>query len=804
MNRLRLTLPLALALVGCQILDRNNDGNSDPNEVGGVTNVAVEAPASPTFVIMGTLRDPTTQLPIANQRVAITLGGNTNVTGSVATDANGAFSLAGAQIMSNLYLAIEGYQTVNVPLFDFIDWWGADVFDPNTPSNNRVFNLGDVFLAPATSSMSFTIVRSDGVPVANTPIMIDLPTVAVFDDAFGRETRYLTTDANGVATLTDVPDPATAQRLVNNGFYAYVVAPPVDINDDGVYDYAGQANSIYYNVIGEKGGKVVGAILPATSPFFDLVASNTSKNLGGRNPPVPPSSPLRFVFNQEVDPASVTIVVMSDFPHRRSDGKVVYDDSTAEFADETFPEPAFGGRSTNVLSASANELRVTLDPSGTIVTATPSRGFAAGRLYIVSIAATAASASSQSGGKLQQRRTFATDPSGGLAVESVFLERSGVSNTYANVVVELNQAIRGVQGPFSSVGRLYGCIDSDLNNDGDRTGPGGATLDKGECPAAGGTVTQSDVETSLVVLVARGAEGTNGNAGFSRYFDLDLGQANLADAVGLAGGVSTLPLKIFINGIVSGKPNSASPSTASVDANWKVLPTQVLDATIDTTGASTRLSRPPVGGGALLVRSGALPATTLAVAYGETNCNDGVDNDLDGTFDCDAVNPDNDCASFCDAPAVTCNGGQTALVHQLVENETVAPRIQVTFQSRPIPVVPGTLLGQSRFRYTIRSLGSQWIALVYSPNYNASVYLNYFGFGTAQPNFVNTSLYNGAATNIYNAPGERTGAFSPFYGSTVAFTNQSASGPFPVAIYNYYQDFPVMVDSVDLFTCVQL
>jgi hypothetical protein len=139
-----------------------------------------------------------------------------------------------------------------------------------------------------------------------------------------------------------------------------------------------------------------------------------------------------------------------------------------------------------------------------------------------------------------------------------------------------------------------------------------------------------------------------------------------------------------------------------------------------------------------------------------------------------------------------------------VENETVAPRIQVTFQSRPIPVVPGTLLGQSRFRYTIRSLGSQWIALVYSPNYNASVYLNYFGFGTAQPNFVNTSLYNGAATNIYNAPGERTGAFSPFYGSTVAFTNQSASGPFPVAIYNYYQDFPVMVDSVDLFTCVQL
>jgi len=668
-----------------------------------------------------------------------------------------------------------------------------------------------MFLAPATSTMSFTILRDDGVPAANLPVVVQLSTLGAFGDAFGVDSRPLTTDANGVVTVDKVPNVAEAQMLVANDFFAAIIVPPIDTNADGDFDFAGTVNTIGYDTIGQRGGKVVGAILPSVNQnTFSIVASNATFGNGTNlTRPNPASSPLVFVFNKPVDPKTVSITVASDFPHRMPNGDFIYDDSTQAFGDETFPEPPFAGRSTNVLNGGSNEITVTLDQSGTIVTGTPKRAFAQGREFLVTIAAATAATSDHSPSTLLEVQSFRTIAMAPLAIESVYYERSGTGTHYANAVIELNQPIRGADELSGPISRIYGCIDADLNADGDRLGPGGAGLDKGECPSAGYALTLEDAKSSLLVLpVRRGTAGPSikSEPGFGRFYDLNLSQPHLsgavASAVGLDTGATTLPFKIFVNPIVSGTTFVTTGSTPYYDNQLKVLPTQVLDVPLDVSAAAAVLSQPPVGGPAVLVRSGGLAASSVSVPFGESICNDGIDNDGDGAFDCDAVSPDSDCSVFCESLPF-CPSPEIAIAHRVVTNY-VAP----TGSSLEMPTV--AFVPQLR-NATAREIRVRFDILTPNTNVYGYMYSNlFFNFAywlqnaiSPGANFVNTRLYDSAPGVLGTSAAPHTGSFgTTFYG--LPFSNLSGARV-DIPWHFFFVDnsgFPVTVQDLDVFVCV--
>jgi hypothetical protein len=577
--------------------DRNGDGIADPTGVRGVDVVNQQAPSSPVGVVVGTLRDAYTGAPIADQ--VITVASGPGITLTATTDANGAFTIDSVAF---------GYYGFNIVREGYVPV--ATVFENELnddlgefPTDNYVNNLGDVYLLPSDSTMAISVVTASGLPVANKEIIVEVGMtvlrngdfVGTGSGVYGSRTILSTTDAAGVATVTGVPDVTKLARAIaqGNDYQIYVISGPVDVNGDGIYDYAGRGGSPSVNLAQNGRAKFTFILNPATSDDEPQIsASNTSFNNGTRPAQILPSEPIRFVFDQPILPGSIIAAVTNDFP-RLTNGGRVFDNSSVGYDRENNPEPALN------VSTSNNTLAATLDPSGQVLTLTPSAAWPAGRVLFVNLMVSSAQASGDAGAS-NLFRTFAyvKPAADALTVEQTLLERAKVSPAngfkYGTLVIGFNQPVQP-----SSDGIFY-CIDADLNNNGSRET--NFVLDANECPLATSTRALNSADVAGLKRFER-ADGSNPPSA-TRWFEADLaGEVPAFPNLDLNGGVSKLPdVYLLINPIVNGTfVDPDNTNQVLVDAYGRPLASQRVKVVFDV--ATSTLSQAPVGGAALIANN---------------------------------------------------------------------------------------------------------------------------------------------------------------------------------------------------------
>jgi hypothetical protein len=173
---LGITAGVALGVAGClqppgdPLSDRNKDGIYDSvSGVREVDEVIEVAPSSPTFVVTGRLTNGYTNEPVANTVFRITTA--KGVQFSESTDDNGDFQVNGVAPGSFVLEATaEGFAPVRAVI-------GLGAANGNTSNFNRY--LGNVRLFPTDGTWSFTAMTSDGRPVANAVVYIDVPSALI-------------------------------------------------------------------------------------------------------------------------------------------------------------------------------------------------------------------------------------------------------------------------------------------------------------------------------------------------------------------------------------------------------------------------------------------------------------------------------------------------------------------------------------------------------------------------------------------------------------------------------------------------
>ncbi len=580
--------------------DRNGDGIADPTGVRAVDVVNQQAPSSPVGVIIGTLRDAYTGAPIADQVITVASGPGIQLTAT--TDANGAFTIDSVAFgYYGFNIVRENYVPVATVLYNELD---EDLGE--FPTDNYVTDLGQVYLLPSDSTFAVSVVTYSGLPVANKEIIVDVATAfhvqgnspGSGNNSIGTRTILATTDAAGVATVTGVPDVTKLTRLLTGQDYrVYVICGPVDVNADGIFDFAGRSGDASGSFSTSGRAKFTFRLDAATSNNLPTIqASNTSENNGVRPAQILPSDPLRFVFNQPILAGSVIASVTNDFPRLINNaGGRAFDNSSIGFDRENNPEPALNFSTTNAT------LTATLDPSGASLTLTGASAWPAGRVLFVTLMVSSAQASGDAGASNVFRVFAYVKPAAdALTAEQTLLERVKASpaagSKYSTLVVGLNQPVKP-----SNSGIFY-CIDADLNNNGSRET--NFVLDENECPLATSTRSLNTADVAKLNRFTR-ADGPSAPTA-TRWFQTSLITPDLVPAfpnLDLNGGVTKLPdVYLLINPIVNGTFVDPDNTTqVLVDAYGRPLASQRVKVAFDV--ATSTLSQAPVGGAALIANN---------------------------------------------------------------------------------------------------------------------------------------------------------------------------------------------------------
>jgi len=584
--------------------DKNNDGIADPTGVRGVDVVNQQAPSAPVGNIIGILLDAYTGAPIAKQDINVQSGRGVQL--KTTTDDSGAFLVASIAFGDfGISIVKDGYIPVNT-VMNIGNGGNLGFF----PTDNFVIDEGQIYLLPNTSSIGVSVTTQSGFFAANKQIIVDVASAfQVFgttpnagSSVLGQFTTVATTDAQGVAVITGTPDPVQLSRILVDGddYAVTVTSGPVDVDGDGLFDFAGRSGNAYPNGTYAADGRakfsfVLSPAQANTAPT--VTASNLSDQNATRPAAIGTGDALHVVFDQPILGGSVVAAVTNDFP-RDTGAARAYDNSSIGFDREANPEPAYA------YSTGNNTLTPTLDQSGQALTLTGSTAWPAGRMLHVTLMV---SSQQRSGGasnsQLFDLFAFVKPAADPLTVEQTLVERAKTSPAngfkYSNLVFGFNQAVVAASNGF------YACIDADLNNNGSRET--NFVLDRGECPDAASTRGLNTADVANLFRFKRADGGTTPPASRWYMFSLQTGGPGSTAIpafpnLDLNGGVAALPdMYILINPIVNGTFQDPGTTEVTRDALLRPLQSQRVKANIDV--AKSTLSQVAVGSTALIANN---------------------------------------------------------------------------------------------------------------------------------------------------------------------------------------------------------
>lgn len=299
---------LAAALVACggdEIVDADGDGVADG--VQEPNNVTVVTPTRPQGFVAGLLRDAQNGEPLAGVAVRLSLGGlSAAIVPELTTEADGAFEFgplpAGATFA--LHFEAAGYAPVDLSGLIIDDTAG------DFPVNNGGLFLGPIQMLRTEGQFTVQVVSQEGTPVQGARVTMETAVRYLVDgQAQGRFDANGATDADGRVTVTGLPDVWALPPSYDAVAGLAVRVSPVDLDGDGVTDFAGVTRTFTGREVRE-GGAIPLLVLPApVTQGLAVIASNVAGLLGvNANPAViEADETVQVVFNKAIDRESLVI-----------------------------------------------------------------------------------------------------------------------------------------------------------------------------------------------------------------------------------------------------------------------------------------------------------------------------------------------------------------------------------------------------------------------------------------------------------------------------------------------------------------
>ena len=300
-----LAVGAALSCGGEDLVDADGDGVADG--VQDPNNVTVVTPTRPQGFVAGDLRDALNDEPLTGVRVELALGGLPEGIDPVfTTDASGTFRYgplpAGAAF--TLGFTADGYAPVRLSDLVIDDTAG------DFPTINGALYVGPLYLLRTEGRFSVQVVSQEGARVAGAEVTVETAASYLWADApRGSASGRATTDAQGLATVTGLPDAwSLPPRLEGAGAVTVHVAP-VDQDGDGRVDLAGVTRVMSGREVRELGASMLVVLPRPVSAPLAVVATNVP---GLVAPGATPSmlealEPVRVVLNKPLDRDAVVV-----------------------------------------------------------------------------------------------------------------------------------------------------------------------------------------------------------------------------------------------------------------------------------------------------------------------------------------------------------------------------------------------------------------------------------------------------------------------------------------------------------------
>jgi len=513
-----MTAAACLAPSGDATVDRNRDGIADTQtgSVRGVDEVLLNLPSSPVGSLFGSVYNAYTGEPIASQQIVIYTG--KDVVLRATTDAQGGFTVS--------YVG-QGAYRLAIDANGMMPFRFQGGVDPNGNFDNNNIYVGKIYLFPTDGTTNLTFVSEDGTFLSNLPVTANITTgfvdgrtsvgagqvnLAEFSQV------NLTTNAVGGATLTGLPNFLKIARLRDFGAgVVELITPTHDVEGDSIQDFGGSANIFSADDLRALNNNIVVSNIRALhGNGFNVVASNAYSSdrfvrapAGGDGTRLDtiryfnPTTPFVFVFNQPVDPASVSVSLINAFTSNAgtvANPNWVLANSEPQRIGQGAAVDAFDAN-TKPATGTATAT-VAVDATGTVLTITPTNALPAGAEVLVR-GSVGVARHGTFGPNTQAQETFEFRDRWGafikpaaatLSIPTVFIERNAGENGFHRITLVTSHVVRGFFAGWedSSVpptaiaditrAFIYVCADDDLNSDLDRINQATGVIDQGECP----------------------------------------------------------------------------------------------------------------------------------------------------------------------------------------------------------------------------------------------------------------------------------------------------------------------------------
>lgn len=288
----------AVTLAGCGSEEQKIDeslrvDNTEPlGSVGGVVlNGVTEAPI------------------VGGVEVTVIAGGHEPFT--VTTDADGRFLVQEVPASGNVVVLLEAEGFLPTRLTGELDGEAG-----NFPVGNATLSIGPIGLVPATGTVSVRIVGENGDVIPD--ISLTGTTFVRYMDLSngermerGQVTVSATSNQAGLATFSGLPDFAGLGAEVNDTMM--VTVPPVDYNDDGIYEYPG--TTVWLNGLRTGGPERLITLNSGYATNLTVLSSTIAalEGMGGVPSTVPVNGPIYVLFNLPINEASLYVRVMDEF-----------------------------------------------------------------------------------------------------------------------------------------------------------------------------------------------------------------------------------------------------------------------------------------------------------------------------------------------------------------------------------------------------------------------------------------------------------------------------------------------------------
>ncbi|HEV8323597.1 MAG TPA: carboxypeptidase-like regulatory domain-containing protein, partial [Myxococcota bacterium] len=226
---------------------------------------------------------------------------------SATTAADGAFAVAGVPAGAPVLVRVDGGTGYTSAQLTAVLPTAAG----QTPLAAPETFVGPIGLLPRDLSLALQVVRDDGTPLETT--VYATTSVGWFDLAAGApaprgyDARAATSDFTGLVTIGGLADVASLPAGVGSDSIAFRI-PPVDADADGAYEFEGVTFLRSARDLA-AGLEVVNVDSEATTLL--VVSTNVQGLLGIGADGVPSvlalNEPARFVFNQPIDPAALSV-----------------------------------------------------------------------------------------------------------------------------------------------------------------------------------------------------------------------------------------------------------------------------------------------------------------------------------------------------------------------------------------------------------------------------------------------------------------------------------------------------------------